>query len=335
MVIEFVVTFYSFDLVVELAFVPATAFLGALWGFSQSKKEYESVENLLNGVMFLLGVFMIFYAGYQLIYSPEIFFTMDTWKDFYLPPLLSLLFLPCIYFLARLMNYETTFSRVNFAIKDKKLRKYAKLQAALRFRTDTMLLKRWANSLMVEAPKDRESIRRSINRTFELWKREQNPPSVPLENGWSPYLAAKFLNSAELSASYYKQIIEGLDEWHASSDYLKLGDHILDNTIAYYIDGSEHVATSLEIALNVGKPDEAETALATFADTASILFEKALEAEMPEGMRAQIIEGRRFERTAHGKQIILTRKDWKNDQSFDLKFFIRNPDHTDSRGLME
>tara|TARA_R110000796_G_scaffold23574_7_gene67433 strand:+ start:242 stop:769 length:528 start_codon:yes stop_codon:yes gene_type:complete len=148
------------------------------------------------------------------------------------------------------------------------------------------------------------------------------------ENGAqvTPYVAGKFLDEHGLEVGPYKQIIEDLDEWQSSSDVFKLGDYIFENTITYFVYGSEHVAICLKIDLDVGEPDNAEPALAKFVETGALLYEKALDSEMPNNLRKAMIAGKPFKSSAEGKEILVTRKDWSIDNSYTLKLSIRNPE---------
>jgi hypothetical protein len=66
------------------------------------------------------------------------------------------------------------------------------------------------------------------------------------------------------------------DEWWASSPYLEIGDAIMPNNLAYYVDGHEAVATTLKLVLNVNAPETAQKARCSFLEIARILYEKAL-----------------------------------------------------------
>ena len=99
LVIEFVVAFYTFSLIAELLFLPFMAFVGLMAAFAQGKEEHQVVERFFNGILVGAGLLVLGYSGYRLIFDPQDFFTLSTLKDFYLPPLLSFLFLPHLFFL--------------------------------------------------------------------------------------------------------------------------------------------------------------------------------------------------------------------------------------------
>lgn len=75
-----------------------------------------------------------------------------------------------------------------------------------------------------------------------MYVTEKYPEKVPLSKGWSPYAAKDFLIQEGIETSYYQP--NELDEWFACSPFKELGQEIVPNNIAYYIDGDASTSLS-------------------------------------------------------------------------------------------
>ncbi len=77
-VLEFILGFYTFPLWGELVLVPVSTFLGSMAIFSEGKDEYQPTKKVFDTLLFLLGVFVIGFAGYKLWVGFEEFATFQT-----------------------------------------------------------------------------------------------------------------------------------------------------------------------------------------------------------------------------------------------------------------
>lgn len=325
-VVEFVVVFYTFNLLVELIIVPVGVIIGMMLPLAEENEEHRVVEKFLTGLMTVFGIFMLGYAIFRIFLEPTDFFNDQTFKDFYLPPLLSILFLPYVYAMVVYISYENAFSGLRFRIKDEKLRTYAKREACLAFRTDTTSLKRWAHTLPSGQIKGRDDIDASILELRTLQARAAAPEYVPFEEGWSPYKAKDFLKESGLQTDFYTKILDGLDEWSASSSHLNLGRGVLHNYIWFHVRGNEFAATSLELFLEINDRETVELACDKLKELGGLLFDKALNHSCPKVIENALLDGSRKEVAIRGKIAKVIRKDWPVGQSSTIKLVIRNAD---------
>lgn len=223
--LEFVLTFYTFGIIGELILVPVSAFFGVMKAFTEGKAEYEVVDRLLNGIFIAFGIFVIGYAAYNLVVGFAEFATTDTLADFYTPPLLSLLYLPFVYALSIYSTYERGFVRIKINCNDDDILKYAKWKSILAFHFRARLLDRWATTTFFSQLTSKDEVRKSIKDLKELVAYEKNPKIIPIEEGWSPYEAKAFLSENGLTTGYYKSV--GDSEWFATSNELSIGEGIL------------------------------------------------------------------------------------------------------------
>lgn len=161
-VFEFVVNVYAFSLLIELIVVPVLALIGGLLVIVESDKEYGSVKKLLNSILAVFGLAFILFTVYKILTDFEGFASSDTLRDFLVPALMSLAFLPFIYVIAIYVRYENLFLRLSFFIKDKELLGFTKKATfrALHFRLN--LLNKWAREVTLLRPQNKEEVRSAL-----------------------------------------------------------------------------------------------------------------------------------------------------------------------------
>ncbi len=128
--LQFIINWHVFNLVVEFLLVPVLFFIFALLAVASRKKEYQPVTNILQFLLAFYGIFLLVYALVQVIGNFSNFATLYTVKDFLLSPLLTIAFLPFVYFLALYATYEELFTRVDIFLRDqnKELSRFVKRQ---------------------------------------------------------------------------------------------------------------------------------------------------------------------------------------------------------------
>lgn len=272
LILEFIIAVPTFSLLGELFFIPIMTFLVMLQAVSQSRNEFKAAETLINVILGVVVLSLLGYALHDIYNNWDAFATTLTARDILTPPLLSLLVIPILFLLYAVVSYENALIRINFAIENKRLQSYAFRWALVEFRHHIDLLKRWTRNISVSHPTNNAAIRQSISEVKELWKKERNPPAVLPEDGWSPYVAAEFLKTVGIEMGDYHSI---MGDWFASSPYLELGEGMIPDNIAFYIDGNKNAATQLKVVLNVNNPDAPEASEQKFYEIAIILIEKA------------------------------------------------------------
>ena len=111
-IIEFVINFWTFSLVIEIIIVPITVFICFLYVLAVREQKYLKVKQFFDWMFVIIGLFCIINTGKHLYDNPMAFFNLSTLQEFLLPLLLLLLNLPVIYGLALYNTYEQVFIRV-------------------------------------------------------------------------------------------------------------------------------------------------------------------------------------------------------------------------------
>ena len=143
--LEFFVNLYVFNFWVEFMIVPIFAIIGGMKAIAERNKEYEIVNKLLNYILVAAGSFLILYFAYKVLTDFENFETIQNFESFYIPILLSTLFIPFVYVAALFAAYETFFIRMKFFVPEKTVFRYAKLKTILSIQINLWKLNRWSD----------------------------------------------------------------------------------------------------------------------------------------------------------------------------------------------
>ena len=124
--VEFLVTSYTFSLPVELVFVPLMTIVMMLHGVASSDRRYSSVASLFNGIQAAIGLAVFVYVISRAIAEFQSLLTIESAREILLAPVLSILFGPYIYFMLVLISYESILNLLRIdSNKDRKLKGYA------------------------------------------------------------------------------------------------------------------------------------------------------------------------------------------------------------------
>lgn len=177
-VFEFIVNLYTFNFIFEFIMLTIITFIVVMqtvMEYQEQRKATESVKKVFN---FILGFFTIIvvlltiksvYDDYQNIVI------VDLTKKFFLPFLLTLLYLPFYYILILIFKYETIFVLVDLYQKDKWLNIYTKIKIILTcFISYDRLKKINLRTFFISKAKSKyeikEMIKDTINDSFDFEK---------------------------------------------------------------------------------------------------------------------------------------------------------------------
>lgn len=112
LIFEFIINFWTFDLVWEFILVPVSVVFAFLYVLTSRDKQYKAVKNLFDIIIGVFGIYVIFFTIKNIITTPSELINMTTAKVFILPTLLLFLNLPVVYGLALFNVYEQVFIRL-------------------------------------------------------------------------------------------------------------------------------------------------------------------------------------------------------------------------------
>lgn len=132
-ILQFVVGVYTFSLCVEVLLFPVLALLGAMLAIAETDEKHHQVKIILEYCLTSFGVVLIIYTLYMLITNFGEFGKEKTAYDFFIPPVLTIFYLPFIFFMLVYSTYEQVFVRLRFSIKSRFHRYAAVLFAFILF----------------------------------------------------------------------------------------------------------------------------------------------------------------------------------------------------------
>lgn len=321
-IIQFVVGFYTFGLFVELLIVPVLVIVGAMLALSQTDTKYHLVEKTLNGIIISFGSILIFYSIYMLATNFGEFAKKQTVYDFYIPPLLTFLYFPFIFFIMVFTTYEVAFVRLQFLIKEPRLQRFAKIYSIFKFHFKIKVFERWVSTLPLQDTSSKNGIKESVNCIFKMLSIERNPPEVPIQEGWSPYRAKQFLLSEGLETGFYHPI--GQQEWCASSSLMDLDDDLIPNQISYYVDGNETTAKSLKLVLNIFSKESAVKAHSKLLSSVKTLLKAALNIKLSSDIETAIMTSKNQTFNLGLFVATIEKNEWPQSPigAYDVKFIL-------------
>ncbi len=161
-IFEFIINLHVLNIWLELILVPFSIFLVLLIAVAEMDKKHKTVENILNKVLMLLGASLITYALYTISKDITAFASYQNFQSFVLPPLLSALYLPFIYFFALFTTYQTLFVRYGLFIQDSKITKIAKIITLQHLNVNLYNLTQWSHFVTPQQFKSKQSINEAL-----------------------------------------------------------------------------------------------------------------------------------------------------------------------------
>ncbi len=143
-ILEFATSLYSFDLITELILVPLFIFIVLLSAVSNTQKKYHQVKKVFDAILSIIGFTVILYTLTKIVTDFSSFANRSNLTTFILPPILTSIYLPFIYFFALFISYETLFNRLKYFIKNKNDIKNAKWKIFISFHLRLRKLNRFA-----------------------------------------------------------------------------------------------------------------------------------------------------------------------------------------------
>lgn len=323
-IIHFILGIYTFNIYVELVLVPFLVLMALLLAVAQINKEHHQVATLITNIFSIYGLTLIGYTAYMVTSNFDSFANKSNGYDFFIPSLLTILYLPFIYFMLIYTTYERLSIRIKYFINDPELLNYAKYYAFWKFHFKFRLLDRWIKSLAFLSINSKDDIKQSIRQTYSLVNIERNPPPINTNRGWSPYGALTFIKDEGIIAENYHHTF--YDEWVSQSKYTKTSeDPHIQNTVVYYVRGNATIATSLELNFMMRSLDTLAVGHEQLLYYAKALVSKALDRNMPDNIEKAIMSGTPSTFTIGHYEVSLIKEEWGNKAlaGYDLEFCIK------------
>lgn len=297
--LTFIAEFASFPLLLEL-FVPVPlTFVAIVLAMAPHQQGAEILVKPLNRIMIVAGLGYLGWGVYEILAYPAAFLNLNTLREFADPIILSIAFVPFLYALAMFMERETLFTSLKVMWTRPDLVAYAQRRSLLAFGFDLDATRRLARDLKMNNIESRKGVGDTIKQIKRLKRRENNPSSVPADQGWSPYEAVCFLEVEGVVANDWHP---AFGEWRAEASTVKLGDEFSPDTVSYYLSGVEFATTRLVLILNANNRNDTTASDARYYKMMLMLLERAMPLAEAQAM---------FERLHDQDEIVIRETGWR------------------------
>ena len=113
-VLEFIVNFYTFSFWIEMILLPILFMIVAVNAVAELKQEHMPAKIATDYLLWIFGAFLLIFATFNVIEDYQSLTTWDNLRAFLNAPLLTLAYLPFLYFFSLTMTYESLFIRLSF-----------------------------------------------------------------------------------------------------------------------------------------------------------------------------------------------------------------------------
>ncbi|WP_199224854.1 hypothetical protein [Falsochrobactrum shanghaiense] len=328
-VVLFIAELVSFPLWVELLMLLSLVSLTLLIAageYQTDKPGVPRVLKLLRELQMLAGLTILGFSYWLVAASITEFWSLNTLREFGLPLLLWLMFIPFIFLLAVFMTYEEAFIYLQMRPKQAPIARYARWRALFAFGWNIDGVKRLARDIRGRDIAEKQGINDAIREIKRLFKVEKNPPTVTRVEGWSPHAARVFLEEYGLVTDDYHRTQW---EWFAHIPSVKLNDKVMADRISYYLTGNERAVTRLRLALDGSNQNDTKDSQQAFDERALALLANAFDADRATTIyvRAQTSEPEAL--VVDGVRVWLDGSDWGDARlgGYVRNLTIQHPEH--------
>lgn len=129
-ILQFVVNLYPFHLGIEIVLVFLLALSGAMIAYAQHRgEEAQAAKKLFEIVLAVVGIAILVNGVAHILGDVEDFATITNARDFVVPILLTVGFVPFVYLFGVFATYESLFVTVSVMVDDPKVERYARRRA--------------------------------------------------------------------------------------------------------------------------------------------------------------------------------------------------------------
>lgn len=151
-ILEFATNFYVLGFIGEMILIPSVAFIAMLIAYSEhmqkEDRKFSATTTFFNVLLTCIGMYVLYRGVQSFIVEPSSLLSWLSLKEFILPIILTVFFIPILYAIAFYMHYESFTIRLFYLLKkNKKLVRYAKWKMLVKSHFNIDRLKRMEDKL--------------------------------------------------------------------------------------------------------------------------------------------------------------------------------------------
>lgn len=322
--LQFIINFHTFNFFLELLIViPFITILTIFSVVANQTVEHQKVKKFCDSL--LAFIFLIFFIHFfiQIFQDHSSFTTYQALQDFLIPIILTILYLPFLWYFLLYIKYEEIFVRLHFFIDDRKLITITKFLVILNFRTQKYLIDEWFNHTKFHKIENYKQLRDSFTLIKNRKIKRKKLTYTPLENGWNIYKAENYLSEFKLEVKY-KDI--GDNTWFGSK-LVKLDNNLNPSTLTYYLLGDEEIVSQLKIKLFLYDINLIPEYLSVYSEAINHLLKNSLQNSLTQDHINNIYNLEKFSDIIKSKVIEFHYEKFTHSvtPTCELSFCIKNP----------
>lgn len=268
--IEFLFSFYTFPLVIELIILPLITLLVLMQSYIMRKQYQKSEDKItvscINQTLSLAGYIIFIYVLWMTVKDYQNLFSIATLKTFLLPILLTTLSIPYFYVIALIVEYDSVLMIIRLTRRsDNPNVAKDMIKATIRYANVNLksLSKVWRYHALYDPAKEN---------AFDYIKRIIAVPQYTI--GHMAKLTV-FNDIKTVINRLSKNGIGAFGNWEdmgggvysAITDYFLIGDSSpITNNIVYYITGGKDYIERVELSLNINYQQDKNISIAKFKE---------------------------------------------------------------------
>lgn len=320
-IIGFISNLEPFPYWIEFISVPIIILFSGIYVVSETKDEFAQVRSLLKKVFALLSYIILLYLIYFSVKNYNKYMNWQTAKQFMLPILLTILYIPYLAIVSIYVQYEDIATSLRFKPISSKVLRIAIVNAVYYFNLNIQGLFRWKNAVTIKDFENSTSIKNSMKRILDLQKQEKIPPEFLVLEGWDPKFAKDFLKRKNIKIDSYQSELG--EHWEGKSKSLKLSEDRMTSETKYTITGTRFAVKNVKLHLAMYDPS-LKAELFKFIDIVNELCLATIYQEITTEMKDHIVNRLPLDYENDFGIINIRFAQWKNEKKgFDVYFDIK------------
>ncbi len=322
--LQFIINFHTFNFLLELILlIPLITLLSIISAVTNQTKDQILVKKLC---YFLLAfMFLLFFIHFiiQIFKAPSTFISYQALQDFFIPIILTMLYLPFLWFFLLYIKYEEIFVRLQLHIKDKKIITLTKFLVIINFRTQKDLIDEWFDYIKIHKIENYIQLLKSFSLIKHRNLKRKKLIDTPLGNGWNIYKAENYLRNFKIQVKYRYVY----DETWSGTKSIALEDDFNPSTLTYYIQGNEDAVKQLKIKLFLYDISLIPKYLSIYIEAMDCLLRNSLQGNLNHDHIDNIYNLENFSDTLHDKLLEFQYEKFTHSvkPACELSFCIKNP----------
>ncbi|MCE8921500.1 hypothetical protein [Bacteroides ovatus] len=295
-VVQFFINLYTFGFWVEFIMIPILAFVTMLSVYTEhntkSNSDYKKVNSCLNTFFGITALVYIVFAVYETIIEFKTTNWIDVSKQFLLPIILTIVFIPFFWILALYMKYEVMFVSNNVIFRDKSKIKKLKIKLCMLYygHFSFKRVHRIWNKMAFLAYEENTNYRKYIKEVAKppLYKKSHIINKMRITPFNNIDECCKSLTSLQIGEFTEWKKLHGFDDFYCSTGYYSIKHYGLSNLLLS-LQGEELYIHQLELSLSIHSIDERGDAILKFQESVLEIL-KLFSLEIPHNIYNSIIK---------------------------------------------